>query len=327
VAGGWASPSQNVRAHKSTERRQHREWREDDLGMTWHDSFISLGRTVASRHELIAAGASGRMLTAAVAGGSLVRIRRDHYALPSTANAIQKAVRVGGRVACVSALRAMSVFVVDSNVTHIHLPREASRLRSPANRRVLLSPDNRAGAHLHWWPLLDPAGGDETIVGIEDALAQVIRCQPTALAVASLDNALHLGLVDRQIVAAVLDQLPRSYRRLGRMLDSRSEAGQESVLRLLLDSVGLRYEVQVEIPGVGRVDFVVEGVLVLEADSRLAHHGWDAHIRDRGRDLALARRGFMSLRPAYQHTMQNPNLVIAAVLRLLATRGIHPPRA
>ena len=35
----------------------------------------------------------------------------------------------------------------------------------------------------------------------------------------------------------------------------------------------------------------------------------------------------MSLRPAYQHTMQDPDFVIAAVLRLLATRGIHPPRA
>ena len=294
--------------------------------MAWRDAFTSLGRTVASRRELIAAGATGRVLTAAVASGALVRIRRDHYALPWTASSIQRAVRVGGRVACVSALRSMSVFAVDEDVTHVHLERDASRLRSPVNRRTRLAPDNRAGAELHWWPLLDPAGGDEAIVGIEDALAQVIRCQPTHLAVASLDNALHLGLVDRQIVEWILAALPHGYRHLGRMLNSRSEAGQESVLRLLLDGSGLRYELQVEIPGVGRVDLVVEGVLVLEADSRLAHDGWDAHIRDRGRDLALARLGFMTLRPAYQHTMQSPNLVISAVLRLLATRGIHPPR-
>jgi hypothetical protein len=73
----------------------------------------------------------------------------------------------------------------------------------------------------------------------------------------------------------------------------------------------------VTVPEVGRVDLIVEGCLALEADSRLAHDGWERHVHDRRRDLLLARNQFMSLRPAYQHTMFEPDLVRASVLGLL----------
>jgi very-short-patch-repair endonuclease len=62
---------------------------------------------------------------------------------------------------------------------------------------------------------------------------------------------------------------------------------------------------------------LVAGKLVLEADSRLAHDGWEHHVEDRRRDLALAAAGYITLRPTYQHTMHNPQLVRAAILGLL----------
>jgi len=85
---------------------------------------------------------------------------------------------------------------------------------------------------------------------------------------------------------------------------------------IVLDA-GLNCEVQVVVPEVGRVDLIVEGSLVLEADSRQAHDGWEHHIRDRRRDLLLAERHYMSLRPAYQHTMFEPRLVQKSILGLL----------
>jgi hypothetical protein len=43
-------------------------------------------------------------------------------------------------------------------------------------------------------------------------------------------------------------------------------------MRLLLRALGHRAEVQVRIAGVGRVDLVVDGWLIVECDSR-AYHG------------------------------------------------------
>ena len=85
-----------------------------------------------------------------------------------------------------------------------------------------------------------------------------------------------------------------------------------------MQAAGLHCELQVTVPGVGRVDMIVEGILVLEADSRLAHDGWELHVRDRDRDIDLARQGYMSLRPVYNRTMHYPNDVRDAALNLLA---------
>jgi hypothetical protein len=62
---------------------------------------------------------------------------------------------------------------------------------------------------------------------------------------------------------------------------------------------------------------VVEGCVAVEADSRLAHDGWERHVRDRRRDLLLAKQHYVSLRPAYQHTMHEGALVRESILGLL----------
>jgi very-short-patch-repair endonuclease len=283
--------------------------------MTWQQVFEELGSEVALRHELVAAGATGSGLTSAVKGGYLVRVRRDHYALPETFKGLLEAVRVGGRLDCVSALHARGVFAFEHKYTHIRMDRAASRSRSPATRHAPLTRENRYGARLHWLPLLEEAA--ETTVSVVDALAQATRCQHPWHAVASLDNAVFQRLIDGEGLATVFSSLPSRLHGLRALIDGRAESGAESVLRMIVREADLHCELQVPVDGVGRVDMIVEGCLVVEADSRLAHDGWKAHIRDRGRDLELARRGFMSIRPTYQHIMFSPAGVKEAVLRLL----------
>ncbi len=215
-----------------------------------------------------------------------------------------RAVRIGGQLACVSALRLAGVFGFDNDL-HVHLPHSASRLRT-------------ADARQHWAPLIDAGGG--YVVGLRDALAQSVRCQEPWHAVASLDSALHQRLVTEADIGDVFRALPRRYRHLRRFTDGRSEAGQETVLRLALRAAGLHVEVQVTFEGVGRVDLVVEGCLVVEADSRTAHDGWALHVRDRDRDIELARRGLMSLRPGYARTMFATSDVVEAALALVRRR-------
>jgi hypothetical protein len=147
---------------------------------------------------------------------------------------------------------------------------------------------------------------------------QALCCQPPWHAVASIDNALFLGAVTEGEVDAIFEAAPARVRGLRRLVDGRAEAGQESILRMIVHSAGLRCEVQVNVAGVGRVDLIVEGALILEADSRLAHDGWELHVRDRDRDIDAARLGYMSLRPVYQRTMFRPDEVRDAILHLLA---------
>ncbi|HMH59259.1 MAG TPA: hypothetical protein VK537_08765, partial [Galbitalea sp.] len=243
--------------------------------MGWADAFEHAGVRVASRELLLAYGATGRSLTAAVNSGFLVRARRDHYVLPSEGSGIVVATRVGGRLGCISALAEAGIFVLDAKLPHIHIERGMSRLRSPRGRFIPLADRNRDGAHLHWWPLTDERHATEYSVGLVDALAQAVRCQHPWFAIASIDNAIFKRAVDADVVTGLFRRLPEKHRYLHRKVNGLAEAGQETILRMILDSAGLQYELQVTIHGVGRVDMLVEGCLVLEADSRLAHDGWE----------------------------------------------------
>lgn len=289
----------------------------DAVAMGWEHAFR--GEAVVRRADLLAAGARSRLITAAVRGGHLIRVRRDHYALPETSRPLLQSVRVGGRMTCITALATWGIFALRDFV-HVHLEREASRLRSPNARSTpfALAAD---GATLHWWPLAHPEHATATRVGLIDGLAHAVRCQPRHLAVAALDSALNLNLLNASGLAAVFDAVPGRFRSWAGLVDGRAESGPESILRLVVRDAGYRYRLQVPFDGTRRMDIVVEDRLVLEADSRQAHAGWDKQVDDRSRDLSHATRGLPSLRPLYQHTLYDPDLILRAIRGL-----IGPPR-
>ena len=291
--------------------------RRDTRDMTWGGVFHELGLVIASRAELRACGASSAMLTGAVRGGHLIRVRRDHYALPQTDRHVLRAVRVGGRLGCVSALRSLGIFGFDHRATHIHLPRELSRPRSPHDRRRPLTSQNRQDAVLHWQELTDPFAVVEYRVGVIDALRQVLRCNEPVHALASIENALFLGVISEADLGVIFSGLPQECLAVKQRINPKSEAGQETVLRCALEDAGIHSEIQVDIPFVGRVDGLIDGRLIWEADSRLAHDGWELHVRDRDRDIDAARQGYMTLRPAYNRTMFATGDVVEAVIHLL----------
>ncbi|MBX3099149.1 MAG: hypothetical protein KF761_06165 [Salinibacterium sp.] len=284
--------------------------------MTWSEAFRDLNVLVVSREGLLSAGATGRDLTAAVQQGHLLRVRRDHYVLPGTPKPIIRAVRIGGRIGCLSALAHRGIFAIDSSATHVHLARTASRPRDPDRRnRPLGSP--RGGATVHWGALIETGGGNEFSVGVSDALAQVVQCQESRFAIASLDNALFTGAIEESEVAEIFRHLPERFQPMRARIDGRAEAGQETVLRLALQDAGFHCDLQVILHGVGRVDLIVEGCVIVEADSRLAHDSWELHVRDRNRDIDAARLGYPTVRPAYGRTMSSTSEVVDAVRQLL----------
>lgn len=191
-----------------------------------------------------------------------------------------------------------------------------SRMRSPDDPRSPLRPAHRKDVVLHWSPLRGE-GATLGCVPLFDAVAQAVRCQSARAAVATIDSVLHLGLMSWAEVRSVFDALPARYRVILRLADGIAESGPETLLRLLLRRAGLRYEAQVRIPGVGRVDFVVEGRLIIECDSKAHHEGWEKQRRDRKRDLAAAALGYATLRPLAEDIMYRPEEVRAAMRGLM----------
>jgi very-short-patch-repair endonuclease len=281
-------------------------------------AFLFGSRRIIHRADLRRAGMSGQDITEAVRRQDIIRVRRDHYARPSLDQHTLEAVRVGGRLACVSAAAELGLFAFDHSHTHLHLDRDASRLRSPHTRFRPLTELPRDGVQLHWWPLIDAADGNEFCVGVKDALVQIIRCQEPRFALAALDLALHERRIRPRDLDEVFASVPVAHQFLRPQINARSEAGQETVVRQLILDAGLRCEIQVSIEGVGRVDLLVEDCVVVEADSQGFHKEWDQHTRDRTRDLLLAERGYLSLRVLYQHIMFEPETVVAAIRRLVA---------
>lgn len=148
---------------------------------------------------------------------------------------------------------------------------------------------------------------------IVSAIVAAVRCQEPRAAVASLDSAWHLGHIDEVSIAEIFRRLPRRHRGLRALIDRSAESGPETLMRLILRSLGCAFETQVWIATVGRVDFVVEGWLIIECDSRAHHEGWEAQKRDRRRDLAAAALGYATVRPLAEDIQYHRDQVRTAI--------------
>ena len=260
-------------------------------------------------------GLSRRQIRDEVRRGGLVPLREGVFVTHGCPSECAEAVRARGRLACVSELRRLGVFVRDRHARHIHIERTSARLPPPP-----------IGWRVHRRRLVRAVHPRSMSVDAFDALIDAVQCQDPRAAVATLDSALHQGILRGDELDELFDALPRRYRRLRALLDSRAESGPETLVRLMLRGLGCSIEVQVRIHGVGRVDLVVDGWLIIECDSKEFHSDWDAQKRDRRRDLAAAKLGYCTLRLVAEDIMWQPEVVLDALRGLLTdTRGAVVP--
>lgn len=264
-----------------------------------------LWRTRALRR----AGLTARQIADGVRDGRLLRPRRGAYCGADTDPDCVRAAQLRGRLTCVSELRRRGVFVLARGDLHVHIDRTAARLDT-----------NPPGVLVHRRRLRRVPGPDGLCVEPVDAVIDAVRCQDPRSAIATLDSALHLGVLHDDDLDEVFDALPRRFRRLRPLLDARAESGPESLMRLLLRAIGRPFEVQVRIDGVGRVDFLVDGWLIVECDSREFHSSWEAQRADLRRDLAAAERGYLTMRFIAEDILWHPDRVSAALRGILVRR-------
>ncbi|WP_169581735.1 MULTISPECIES: type IV toxin-antitoxin system AbiEi family antitoxin domain-containing protein [Microbacterium] len=256
--------------------------------------------------ELRRRGLSRRQIGRALADGRLLRVRKGRYlAAPADPKAVE-AARAGGRLDCLTLLRGLGVFVHAHDDLHFVVPAGSSRLCPPP-----------AGSVRHW---RRPSETARAI--LIEALAQACRCQSVPAAIATLDSAWHRGLIGEDDLDDVFELLPGRYRALRPLLDRRCESGPESLVRLMLRRLGCRFTPQAQIPGVGRVDFLVDGWLVIECDSREFHSDWVTQRADYTRNLAAARQGLVILRITAEDILFRPDDVLLALRGAISARGV-----
>ncbi len=264
---------------------------------------------VASIEQLRSLGIGPGLVRHARRTGRIITVRRGWVALPDAPQHLVRAVRIGGRLGCVSAAEVLGLWTPGTSSIHAAVPKHSGRV-DLSDRDILV----------HW---RSARWGDNpfAVESVPDVLRQVAVCLEREDAVAVIDSALHRKLATRSMVRAALAGLP-SRAALLEHLDERAESGTESVCRFRLRNLGLALQVQAEIDGVGRVDLLIGRRLVIEVDSKRWHDDPNAFERDRARDLALARLGYRVVRLSYLQVMFGWPEAEAAILALVA-RGEH----
>lgn len=272
-----------------------------------------------TRADLFSQGHTRRSIQAEVRRGRLVHVRRDRYLIPDVDDRLVRAVRVGGRLTCLSLLELRGVFVLRNGHLHVHVKPNASRLRSPHDRKRRVTATRARGVKLHWNETVD-ADGSVCAVSIVDALVHAVLCQAPPAAIATLDSALHQGVISPLELAEVFRRLPVRFQVLRGFVDGLAESGPESLVRLMARRMGCDVRLQVSFEGVGRVDLVLDGWLVVECDSKQFHADWETQVKDRERDLALAALRYCTFRVTASAIMNRPDDVFAALRGLIQSR-------
>lgn len=272
------------------------------LMLSAKDTINRLGG-IARGSTLQGLGFTRQSLAAQVRRGTIERVRSGVFTTASLSTEVKTAIEHGGALTCASVLRRHGIWV----------------LPAVDGPHVWLRPKQRALRHApctcvsHYYTGEPPLGS----VTIETALLHLRRCAGDEAFFAAFESAWRLGKITRATRMRIRTALPRTARWLVDLARPDADSGLESLLRLRLHVLGIRLDCQVEIDGVGRVDFVIAGRLILEADGE-DNHGKPQHRhRDLVRDTAASALGYETLRFDYAQIVHDWPKVQEALLGAL----------
>ncbi|GAB3393429.1 hypothetical protein GCM10027568_22480 [Humibacter soli] len=237
-------------------------------------------------------------------------LRRSWIAAPDADPNAVRAVALGGILGGESALRSLGVWVSYDTGLCVAVKPGISRLPRLADGEYRIYP------HDYTWP-----NGIRWRADPVSALVQLALRVEWQHFVASAESAMHSRVIPATRLDDLFARLPRRLARLRSMLDARAESGIESLFRVAALMQGWSVEVQVFIDGVGRVDFVINGWLVIEVDGDQWHSTREQRARDRLREAELVRRGMGSHRFSYDQVMNDIDGCTDVVRTLLASRA------
>lgn len=267
-------------------------------------AFLAGRGGVAGTAEIVRAGFSRHDIDTAISAGTLARIRRGRYALPDAAAAYRASIEMKGLLTCLSAAPAYRLWtLVPAQAPHLCLGHR------PTPGGVIAHGRCRHPPH-PWLP----------VAGLADVLLHALHCLPEPQALVMVQCAVGRGDLDLGFLRSKLGG-----NRNGRarsvldLLIPRADSVLEVLANAAFRRAGLSVRRHVEIPGVGEVDFLIEECLVVETDG--AVHLEPLHVKkDRRRNNASLRGGYLVLRFGYDDVVHHPERMVAEVLAVLELR-------
>ena len=299
-------------------------------------------------------GMSPRDVRRAVDEGQLLRLRHGWMATDGADPLVVEAVRAGGCLTCVSALK-LHEFWIPPRVKALHV-----RGTESAHRRHPRRFCRQYGGHLR----VD-AAVDEPVTALRHAL----RCLTDEQTIVVTDSMLHRRylcdagkLVGKPVgkpsdagafagkpdgvgvlagksggddveesdlivptveeVHSAFDGAPKSVRRLLDECDPKAASGIESITRVRIRRKGVRLTTQAHIPGVGHVDMLIGDRLVVEVDGYAFHSEKENFQEDRRRNQVQAAGNYVYMPFTYDDIVDRWPHVEETIMRAVHN-GVH----
>ncbi|MGM7679955.1 endonuclease domain-containing protein [Microbacterium sp. A94] len=249
-------------------------------------------------------GCTRKQLAADVRIGSIHRVRPGVFAIPTADARVVSAAAHGGALTCNAALRFHGIWILPDPDDEVHVWMGAAGRSHPHERCVCV---------VHY----SPGRAELGLAPVAAALVHAYRCLSQEAFFAAYESAWNKRLISATDRARIRRELPKTAGWLLDLARADAESGLESLLRLRLHLLGIQLECQVAIDGVGRVDFVIGGRVILEADGKDNHTGAKRH-KDLMRDAAASVLGYETLHFDYAMILHNWDLVVAAILPAIA---------
>ena len=162
------------------------------------------------------------------------------------------------------------------------------------------------------------------VASIGTVLERVLVCMPLKVSLPMLDAARNRGLYDISTltIPPTGSRLPHLKEALSLSSD-RARSILETVARLQLIDMGLTPQVGVWIEGVGEVDMIILGFIIIEVDGWAFHSSKEQREKDLKRDRELLRRGYVVLRFTYDDVM-NGDFAREVPVSVTALRRLVP---
>lgn len=295
-------------------------------------AYRDLKKHVATREELQQRGWSNQKISCLMKTGEVIAVRAGVYCWASDFNKMPWWNQHCIEIIALNRKLNHPVFGFESAAALWDLPLltkpEKLHLYVPTKSHHSLKGVSRHSGLDHQLPVANPVPGF-TSTAVSKTVLDCVKTMPFKNAVVLADAALHNSLLTVAELTEALEQSSsRGSARVKRVLSAvshLSESAGESLTRILLDELGVRYEEQVEFAVAGcrfRVDFFLPDYgIIVEFDGKTKYLDFqptnEVLIQERNREKGLTNLGFRFYRVGFDDVSGSGDSFKQGLLRLI----------